>query len=454
MNEKKHVLVVDDVSTTLICAKEVLKDKYRVTTAKSGRIALEIMENEIPDLVLLDVVMPGMSGYEIYYQMKHDDRLKNVPVIFATGDTVNTNEAEGISMGAMDFVLKPFDPDVLISRIDRVLKIDSEKRGLEKQVELISEEANKDALTGLWNRKYTEEKVNDYLSDVSSSGVLFILDLDNFKEVNDTYGHIKGDAVLIELASILKKCAREDDIVCRIGGDEFIIFFKGYFDTQMASKKSEEIMNLVDKNMAQIICDPNGKGRLSVSIGITFAPSEGRDFMTLYGHADKSMYYVKHNGKCGYYFCFKDEEYEKSEEAEMVDMESLKKYISEYAYENGAYQVEYEGFKRIYQFVARCIVRTKQNVQTLLYTMERDESVSNEEFINQMQILENSIRESLRRGDVCSHFSKNQFVVLLMDTTKINGIYVADRVLDLFKDSSRVDGIKVSYTIEEINKNE
>lgn len=451
MKRDKHILIVDDVATNLICASAVLKKKYRVTTERSGKAALDAMMKERPDLLLLDIMMPEMDGYETYEKMKEIDELADIPVIFLTGDTANADEAHGISMGAMDFVLKPFVPEVLISRIERALELDSIKRGLEKQVELKSVEAYKDSLTGLWNRKYTEENVNQYLSNAKSQGVLFILDMDNFKEVNDTYGHIRGDAVLVEFASILKNCTRDDDIVCRIGGDEFIVFFKGSFDEERAAAKSDEIISRVNQVINGKLQERDNKIKISVSIGITFAPQDGTDFMTLYNNADKSMYFVKQNGKCGYYFYWRDEKKPTGEAEPKIELKNLQKYVQEYSNESGAYQVEYEGFKRIYQFVARCIARTKQSVQILLFSMEMDDTVSMDDTLLQMEILEDTIKESLRRGDVCSHFSSNQFIVLLVDTNAENGRMVATRVLNEFQKQGDCSRVRVNFDIEELN---
>lgn len=450
MENQKHILVVDDVATNLICASAVLKKKYRITTERSGKGALLAMLKEKPDLLLLDIMMPEMNGYETYEEMKKIDSIADIPVIFLTGDTANANEAQGINMGAMDFVLKPFVPEVLISRIEKALELDSIKRGLQEQVELKSVEAYKDSLTGLWNRKYTEENVNTYLADAAAKGVLFILDMDNFKDVNDTYGHIRGDAVLVEFANILKSCTRDDDIVCRIGGDEFIIFFKGNFDEEKAAAKSDEIISKVETIISPMLNSGENKIKISVSIGITFAPQDGSDFMTLYNNADKSMYFVKQNGKCGYFFYWKEEKKTENEAETRIDLSSLQRYVKECHNDSGAYQVEYEGFKRIYQFVSRCIARTKQRVQTLLFTMETDKTVSLDEVIIQMELLEAAIKESLRRGDVCSHFSSHQFIVLLMDTTTENGRMVAERVLQSYKKLDDNAHVNVSYDIDEL----
>lgn len=450
MKEQKHILIVDDVATNLICASAVLKKKYRVTTERSGKAALLAMIKERPDLLLLDIMMPGMNGYETYEEMKKIKGLDDIPVIFLTGDTTNANEAQGINMGAMDFVLKPFVPEVLISRIERALELDAVKRGLEEQVELKSVEAYKDSLTGLWNRKYTEEHVNEYLADETVKGALFILDMDNFKEVNDTYGHIRGDVVLTEFANILKGSTRDNDIVCRIGGDEFIVFFKGNFDEEKAAAKSDEIISKVENVISPMLNNGENKIKISVSIGITFAPKDGKDFMTLYNNADKSMYFVKQNGKCGYYFYWHEGNEVENETEPRIDLYNLQKYVREYNNENGAYQVEYEGFKRIYQFVTRCIARTKQSVQTLLYTMETDANISKDDVIREMELLEAAIKESLRRGDVCSHFSSHQFIVLLMDTTTENGKMVAERVLHTYHKLGGDVHITVSYDIDAV----
>ena len=118
----KHILLVDDVSTNLKCVSFILKNKYNLTTVKSGREALECMKTAIPDLILLDIRMPEMNGYEVMEHMKENPETANIPVILLTADAGDDSEDRGIALGAVDFIRKPFEPQVLLDSIESIWK--------------------------------------------------------------------------------------------------------------------------------------------------------------------------------------------------------------------------------------------------------------------------------------------------------------------------------------------
>ena len=152
MDRKKHILIVDDVTTNLKLAADVLKDNYQLSMAKSGAQALEFLKKARPDLILLDVRMPGMDGYETLEHIKANTETSNIPVVFLTVDDQRESEIKGLKMGAMDFILKPFEPEIMLSRIEKILQIEDLRKNL-------SNSAKKDPLTGLWNRKYIEDDI-------------------------------------------------------------------------------------------------------------------------------------------------------------------------------------------------------------------------------------------------------------------------------------------------------
>lgn len=118
----KHILMIDDVATNLICAEEVLKDYYKVSVAKSGKQALDIISENCPDLILLDIFMPEMNGYEVMKYLKKEPELANIPVILVTADADRETEEKGFKMGAVDYIRKPFEPEVMCSKIERALQ--------------------------------------------------------------------------------------------------------------------------------------------------------------------------------------------------------------------------------------------------------------------------------------------------------------------------------------------
>lgn len=121
MERRKHILIVDDVSTNLKCEGEVLKGKYRMSMAKSGEQALELLEKTIPDLILMDIIMPGMDGYETMLKIKNNPLYANIPVVFLSGDSKSVTEKRGMDMGAAGYIRKPFDPDRLLEEIETIL---------------------------------------------------------------------------------------------------------------------------------------------------------------------------------------------------------------------------------------------------------------------------------------------------------------------------------------------
>ncbi len=226
----KHILIVDDNKANLTSAKMSLADMYKTTAVVSGMQALKFLEKNIPDIILLDINMPEMDGFEVMEKIQEIPDCSNIPIIFLTADNDVETEQKCLDAGAIDFIAKPFVPGIMRSRIGRILELEDLRKSLAnrldekiKEVSDIKSKSFQDALTGLWNRAYTEEKVSEMLNN-GVKGALFMMDMDNFKAINDNYGHIAGDGTLKAFADTLRKYAGEDDVVCRIGGDEFMTF--------------------------------------------------------------------------------------------------------------------------------------------------------------------------------------------------------------------------------------
>src|SRR5437764_3783068 len=221
------VLVVDDDAGSLALLRAILEPLgQNVGAARSGEEALRLSAADEFAVVLLDVAMPGMDGLETARRMKADESLRHVPIIFLTGAAERAEIARGYSAGAVDYLLRPYEPEILRSKVQVFVDLFR----LRRQAEILTHRALHDPLTGLPNRTLLLDRLEMALRRVDRSGkrvaVLF-LDLDNFKSVNDTRGHHAGDELLIDAANRLQHAIRASDTAARFGGDEFVVLCDG-----------------------------------------------------------------------------------------------------------------------------------------------------------------------------------------------------------------------------------
>jgi len=232
---KTLLLVVDDNPQNLKVLGNILKEntKYGLAFAMNGYEALEFVNTNKPDMVLLDVMMPDMDGYEVCRQLKKNPETANIPVIFITAKTEAEDAVEGFEAGGVDYISKPFHEPELLMRIRTHLDLklsrdmlEEKNRELQLAYETIEKLALTDSLTGLANRRSIMNQMAVEVSRCDRNGGYFSLimcDIDFFKKVNDTFGHDTGDYVLRTVADIMKTNLRQQDIVSRWGGEEFLI---------------------------------------------------------------------------------------------------------------------------------------------------------------------------------------------------------------------------------------
>lgn len=451
----KTILVVDDDKLNLSAARKVLSGEYKVIPVVRGTQVLSYLENEECDMILLDISMPEMDGFELLRKIRTMENGKDIPVIFLTADNDTETETRCFKEGAIDFIVKPFVPAVMQSRIGRALELEELRRGLadklEKKTREVSDIKSKsyqDVLTGLWNRAYTENAVNEMISQ-EKKGALFMLDMDNFKAVNDNYGHIAGDETLKVFAGTLKKFAGEGDILCRIGGDEFMIFVKGVTEKSELSSRAADIISDFQKKFAALSFEIE----CSVSIGIAQTPEDGLEFNKLYNSADKALYYVKQNGKNAYHFFSDKLQKEKSRAGKIVDLKYINSLMSRADDGQGAYFLDIGSFHHVYNFICRFVKRNEKDVQTVLFTVnEENQEIDVTEMELILETLEKAIYTSLRRSDVSTRYSSKQIVVILMDTDEVNGSMVADRILDCFYKMYSHQEVQIDYDIACISR--
>ncbi len=453
----KKILIVDDNKLNLVAAKNVLNDIYTVTAVTKGEQVFTFLEKQTCDLILLDINMPGMDGFEVFEELKKHETGKDIPVIFLTADNDAATESRCFNSGAIDFIAKPFVPEVMRSRISRVLELEDLRKSLADRLEKKTQEVTdikskslKDALTGLWNRNYTEEAVNKLFAE-GAEGALMMIDMDNFKAINDNYGHIAGDKTLKMFAETLEEyCDTEKDILCRIGGDEFVVFVR-------SAESKSELANLAGDVLADLcrkLDDCKFDTNSSVSIGIAQFPTDGKDFKELYNAADKALYYVKQNGKNSFHFFSDRSEAETERAGKSVDLNYLREIMGRADAGKGAYLMEYDSFHHVYNFIRRFVERNNHDVSTLLFTAV---SVSGEEpdvteVETALELLEKAIYNSLRRVDVSTKYSSKQLVVILMDANSENSEIVAQRIIGVFNKLYTGGKIRMEYGIAQMDK--
>ncbi|MCM1578743.1 MAG: diguanylate cyclase [Ruminococcus sp.] len=432
----KHILIVDDNKTNLASARSVLSDDYKVTAVTMGVQALKFLENNLCDLILLDINMPEMDGFEVMKRIREKERCVNIPIIFLTADSDPVTESRCFEEGALDFIAKPFVTAVMRSRIARILELEDMRRRLanklEEKIQEVTDIKNKsqqDALTGLWNRSYTENAVNELIGE-GVCGTLFMIDMDNFKAINDNYGHIEGDNTLKMFADTMRAHSSEGDILCRIGGDEFVMFVKG----KTAKTEIGNLAGDIISDLCRKIEEKKFETNSSVSIGIAQTPEDGSNFASVYNAADKALYYVKQNGKNSFHFFSEQKAAENTRSGSLVDLKYLREIMSRTDSGRGTYQLDIDSFHHVYNFIRRFAERSERDVQTVLFTAvcSDNENADTEETEIALEMMERAIYTSLRRSDVSTRYSGKQIIVILMDSDAPNAAVAAERIIDCF----------------------
>lgn len=330
------------------------------------------------------------------------------------------------------------------------LQLQEMARTVEKQQEMIAM-ARRDPLTGLRNRQGVSDQINAMLH-ADCEGAFLIMDMDNFKSVNDTYGHMEGDRVLVRFAKALKRAVEADDIVARLGGDEFVVFTPGHREKYELKAKAQQIIRQIERALVT----PGRLMRVTVSIGIALAPLDGITYEALYSNADKALYFTKNEGKNGYRF-YEDLEKMQLCGAESVRSSSSLKEITNRLRERkmeGSFEVEYGNFENIYRFMERNLIREKREVQCVLFTIDDNMEVDEIGLKRQLEHLQHAVASSLRKGDVTTRYSSSQVLALLMDVNKQNADMVVNRILGRYRMEAGKDVMNILYDIQQLRASE
>jgi two-component system cell cycle response regulator len=285
------ILLIDDSRLIAHVAKTILtKLGHEVILAQDGMAGLEAAKSEQPDIILLDLIMPVMDGFQVCQQLKEEGGTKEIPVIMLTSKAEAADKVKGLEMGALDYVTKPFDEGELVARVNTQLK-------LKELREALQELANRDGLTGLYNHRYFHEQLSKDLLRARryhESLSCVLLDIDHFKKFNDTHGHQTGDVVLSTLGQVIKDSIRDSDFAARYGGEEFALVLY-HTDGPGAYDVAERLRQMVED------CEVHDKGNVlhvTISVGVATFPHEAiDDSKELIECADKALYTAKENGR-------------------------------------------------------------------------------------------------------------------------------------------------------------
>ena len=294
MEKSRHViLVVDDEPLNIELLGQALSDSAEIIFATTGAEALSVASAQLPDLILLDVLLPDMDGYEVCARLKRDPKTKSIPVIFVTAMDQEADEARGLEVGAIDYIFKPFRPAIVRARVSNHLELKLYRDMLETLSAI-------DGLTGIANRRKLDETLDREwrrAQRLCSPISLIMMDIDHFKEYNDNYGHVAGDDCLRRLCrAFAESMKRPADLVARYGGEEFACILP---DTTaegarwLADSLRQRVTGLAIPHAFSPAAD-----RVTVRAGTaTIFPAPDQEARELIMHADQALYSAKAQGR-------------------------------------------------------------------------------------------------------------------------------------------------------------
>ena len=291
-NKKNSLLIVDDDPSSLLVLTHMLKSEYNVHEASNGASAIMMAEEHLPDLILLDIVMPGMDGYQVFTALQKSEKTAGIPVIFVTGLNDNNDEKKGLKLGAVDYINKPCDQTIVRLRVYHQIQIINQLRTIEHLSMM-------DQLTEIPNRRNFDNRLYLEWGRAIREKVpmsLLMIDVDHFKKYNDTYGHQQGDKALCMVAqTITKTLKRTSDFAARWGGEEFVVLLPN-----SDSSGGLEIGEKIRKNLeaTNLSCSNGDLTRLTASIGVnTQTPTASCSTDKFILGADRALYRAKNSGR-------------------------------------------------------------------------------------------------------------------------------------------------------------
>jgi len=298
---KTNVLVVEDSKTTRQLIIRTLREAKladQIFEAENGLVALKVLTKKNIDLILCDMIMPQMDGFKFLMALQGHESSREIPVLFMSVKGEINQRVKALELGAWDFLTKPFEAVELIARTKVFLRIKSLQDRLKNRIRVLEKLSIVDNLTGLYNKKYLFELLRREFQRSERHGMVIsclMMDVDHFKEVNDSYGHQIGDQVLKEIGAVLTEVVRGYDFAARYGGDEFTVVLPQQKTSNGTKSVAERIRNAVEGHVFLAI---KGGIKVTVSIGAATFPGKGiNNHEDLVNLADQSLYDAKKKGR-------------------------------------------------------------------------------------------------------------------------------------------------------------
>jgi len=292
MEPKNSLLIVDDEVSNLQMLSHILGSAYTIYTAKNGVNAIEKARMYSPDLILLDIVMPGMDGYQVLSELRNVETTRKIPIIFITGLSSIDDEKKGLSLNAVDYISKPFSPMIVQLRVRNQIQIVNQLRTIE-------ELSMRDQLTGLPNRRSFDDVIQSEWKRATRESEpisVLVMDIDKFKSYNDAHGHQQGDVALRAVAGVIpRSLKRPSDFAGRWGGEEFVVLLPNT-PIEGALEIAEDMRRNVENE--EIPLEDGSVSKVTVSIGVNAQfPRQGGVIDAFVAKADKAMFAAKTSGK-------------------------------------------------------------------------------------------------------------------------------------------------------------
>lgn len=301
MNKDTHsspqtILIADDNKVKTRLTRELLtRAGYQVADVTSGDLALQAASDIQPDLILLDVDMPGASGFETCRAIKQNPLTRDIPVLFVTACTDRKDIISGFAAGGQDYILKPFTREELLARVQTHLALRRAQQELQASVTRYRNLSVIDDLTGLFNTRYLYQTLEQQINDPCQHPVSVVfIDIDSFKKVVDSHGHLNASSTIAELAEIIMARLPENCYGVSYGGDEFVVVLTNH-DRAKGCMVADQLRQAVEKARFLTFCDL--AVHITVSCGVATFPDDAKTLTELLDNADLALFETKHRGK-------------------------------------------------------------------------------------------------------------------------------------------------------------